>query len=134
MGNALTINTQRCIASLDIPTLNGVAADPNCGYLKYTDKTKNVELKGVAAHPQGFATWSFGIIKGVNSFYGQSGALFPATSFALDYLQTVNNMLGGCPTVAAFAEWLYVYSTVINGVGRQGQYDASASVAFCLAP
>ena len=134
MGNALTINNQMCVCSLDIPTLNGVAADPNCGYLKYTDKTKNVELKGVAAHPQGFATWSFGIIKGVNSFYGQSGALFPATSFALDYLQTVNNMLGGCPTVAAFAEWFYVYSTVINGVGRQSQYDASASVAFCLAP
>jgi len=134
MGNALMVNNQMCVATLDVPTLNGVAADPGCGYLKYADKTRNVELKGLAAHPQGFATWSFGVIKGVNSFYGQSGALFPVTSFSLDYLQTVNNMLGSCPIVAAFAESLYVASTVINGVGRQSQYDASASVAFCLAP
>lgn len=85
-------------------------------------------------HPQGFATWSFGIIKGVNSFNSQSGALFPATSFPIDYKQTVALMQGGCPTVASFSESLYVASTVINGMGRQSQYGAYVSVAFCLAP
>jgi hypothetical protein len=62
------------------------------------------------------------------------GALFPATSFAFDFVNPVTFFLGSCPKVAAFAEYLYVATTVINGVGRQSQYDASASVAFCLAP
>mgnify|MGYP000104589111 CR=1 FL=1 len=134
MGNALLVNNQSCVALLNIPMLDGLPADPNCGYLKYVDKAKNVTLHWIASHPQGFATYSFGIIKGVNSFDSMSGSVFPATSFSFNYVKKVSEFLGTCPTVAAFAESLYVATTVINGVGRQSQYDASASIAFCLAP
>ena len=41
--------------------------------------------------------------------------------------------MGPC-TVAGFAEYLYVAATANNGWGRQSQYDASAAVAFVLAP
>ncbi|MEO5683548.1 MAG: hypothetical protein ABIQ88_12945 [Chitinophagaceae bacterium] len=132
MGNALLINNQTCIAAMDMPELDGNPADPNCGYLKYTDPTHNVTLHWMASHPQGFATYSFGIIKGANGLDSMSGSLFPATSFVFDYVKTVAFILGTCPGVAAFAESLYVATTVINGVGRQSQYDASRSVAFCL--
>jgi hypothetical protein len=41
--------------------------------------------------------------------------------------------MGGC-TVAGFAEYVYVAATINNGWGRQGQYEASAAIAFVLAP
>lgn len=134
MGNALFINNQQCVASIDMPMLDSNHADPNCGYLKYTDPTHAVSLHWIASQPMGFATYSFGIIKGANGFYNLSGALFPATSFSNTYTNTVTAMLGKCPGVAAFAETLHVYSTIINGLSRQSQYDAAQSVAFCLAP
>ncbi|MBC9912324.1 hypothetical protein [Chitinophaga varians] len=134
MSNALLVNNDQCIASMDIPLLNITPADPNCGYLKYTNTADIVKLHWTASHPQGFATWSFGIIKGAHGYFGTSGALFPATFHTETFTKSVADMLGACPGVAAFAESLYVASTVINGVGRQSQYDASASIAFCLAP
>ena len=135
MGNTLLINNESCSALLDMPLLDLNHADPNCGYLKYTDPTHNVTLHWMVSHPKGFATWSFSIVKGANGFDYMSGALVPpASSFAFDYNKTVANFLGTCPKVAAFAESLYVATTVINGVGRQSQYDASATIAFCLAP
>ncbi len=133
MGNALFINNQSCVASMDMPMLDGNHADPNCGYLKYTDPTHAVTAHWVASHPMGFGTYSFNIIKGAYGFFNLQGALFPATSFAYTYSNTVAGMLGTCPGVAAFAESLYVASTIIDGVGRQSQYDAQQSVAFCLA-
>jgi hypothetical protein len=135
MGNPLFINNQQCVASIDMPMLGLNSADPNCGYLKYTATTQQVSLQWVATHPMGFATYSYGIIKGANGFYSLQGALVPPTpSFNGSYANTVAAMLGTCPGVAAFAESLYVATTVINGIGRQSQYDASQSVAFCLAP
>jgi len=134
MGNALMVNNENCVAALDIPTLDGIAANPDCGYLKYSATTGQVKLHWVASHPKGFATYSFGVIKGVNGVFSTSGSLFPATSFTFDYIKTVAEMLGTCPGVAAFYESLGVYTTVINGVGRQSQYDAGAGIAFCLAP
>jgi hypothetical protein len=132
-SNPLLINNQACIASMDLPTIDGNPADPNCGYLKYTDPNNVVALHWVASHPQGFGTYSFAIIKGANGFYSESGGIEPATSHVGNYTKSVSDMLGACPGVAAFSESLYVYSTVINGVGRQSQYDASAWIAFCLA-
>lgn len=134
MSNTLLINNEKCVASLDMPMLGINHADPDCGYLKYINTTDNVTLHWSASHPKGFATWSFSIIKGAHGLDAQSGALFPATVVVNDYVKPVSFFLGTCPKVAAFAEYLYVATTVINGVGRQSQYDASAAIAFCLAP
>lgn len=134
MGNNLFIDNQQCVASLDMPLLDGNHATTDCGYLKYTDKTHPVSLHWVASHPMGFATYGFSIIKGANGFDSVSGSLLPATFVDYTYVKPVSVMLGSCPGVAAFAESLAVYSTVINGVGRQSQYDAYKSIAFCLAP
>jgi hypothetical protein len=45
----------------------------------------------------------------------------------------VAHLLGSC-NVAGFAEYVYVWATINNGWWRQGQYDASAAIAFVLAP
>lgn len=129
----LHIDNNQCVASMDMPVLDGTSAQPQCGYLKYTDKTHLVTLHYMASHPMGFANYSFSIIKGAFGHYSVGGPLVP-NPFIQNYTESVNSLLGTCPTVAAFAESLYVATTVINGVGRQSQYDASASLAFCLAP
>ena len=41
--------------------------------------------------------------------------------------------MGAC-NVGGFAEYVYVAATMNNGWGRQSQYDASAAIAFVLAP
>ena len=94
------------------------------------DKTHDVTLKYTASHPNGFGTYSYSITKGAYNLDTQSGIVSPVP---FEYKKKVKDLLGTC-TVAAFAEYLYVATTVINGVGRQSQYDASAIVAFCLAP
>jgi hypothetical protein len=132
-SSALLINNHQCIASLDLPTLDGNPADPNCGYLKYVNTASIVRIHWVASHPQGFATYAFLIIKGANSYFGETGAIAPDTSKVGNFAKSVADMLGTCPGVAAFADSLGVYSTVINGIGRQSQYDAYAHMAFCLA-
>jgi hypothetical protein len=134
MGNALLINNQGCVALMDMPALDGHAIDANCGYLKYNDPSHLISLHWAASQPMGFATYSYSIVKGAYGFDGLSGALYPATLFDYTYSKTVAAMLGTCPGVAAFYESLYVASTIINGVSRQSQYDASQGVAFCLAP
>ncbi len=131
--NALMINNEQCIASLDLPTLDGNPADPNCGYLKYVNTAGIVRIHWVASHPRGFGTYGFTIIKGAHGYFGESGAIAPGTSKVGDFAKSVADMLGTCPGVAAFADGLAVYTTVINGIGRQSQYDASAHMAFCLA-
>jgi hypothetical protein len=132
-SHKLCIDNNQCVASLDMPVLDNNNATPQCGYLKYSDKTHNVTLHYSAYHPKGFGNFSFSIIKGAYGHYSASGPLNPNPK-VVDYQESVASLLGTCPTVAAFAESIYVATTVINGVGRQSQYDASATVAFCLAP
>jgi hypothetical protein len=137
-SNALHISNEKCVASLDMPTIEIApgtvnSADPACGYLKYTAGTNKVNLRWLASHPQGFATYSFGVIKGANGFHSEGGEIAPATVKVSTFTKTVTDMLGTCPGVAAFAESLSVNTIVINGISLKNQYDAIKTIAFCLA-
>jgi hypothetical protein len=131
-SDAVTIHVDnsQCTAGLATPTLDGHAADPGCGLLHYTNaNSMPVSMPLTASHPNGFATYSFQVVKGVNQIIGVGGpvpALSPVTSPA-------STMLGSC-TIAGFGEYLYVAATANNGWSRQSQYDASSAVAFVLAP
>jgi hypothetical protein len=131
-SNAVTIHVDnnQCAASLATPTLNGQAADPVCGLLRYTGANAlPVTMPLVGTHPNGFATYSFQVVKGVNQVIGVGGpvpAISPVTSPA-------SSMLGSC-TIAGFGEYLYVAASANNGWSRQSQYDASSALAFVLAP
>jgi hypothetical protein len=131
-SNSVTIyvDNQQCVAALATPTLNGNAADPNCGLLHYTGLTAlPVDMLLTATHPAGFATYSFQVVKGVNGIIGVGGPV-PAASPVTSPAAT---LLGTC-TIAAFGEYLYVAASANNGWSRQSQYDASAAIAFVLAP
>ena len=131
----ILVNNQSCSAALATPMLNGASADPTCGVLKYVAKNADmVTMAFTASHPANFATFSFLLIKGVNAIAlpppPSSGPVSAAVSPMGD---TVAHLLGTC-NVAGFGEWLYVWATANNGWSRQSQYDASAAVAFVLAP
>jgi hypothetical protein len=88
-----------------------------------------------ASHPNGFATFSFSLVKGANvvtlpAMPPTSGPVSAAQSPISDPLAT---LFGNC-TTAAFGEYLYVAATANNGWGRQSQYDRSAAFAFALTP
>ena len=125
----IRVDNQRCVAVLPMPTCNGAVADVNCGMLHYGTTTALVEMPVVATHPAGFATYSLEVVKGGNGLIGINGPV-PAASPVTSPSST---LLGKC-TIAAFGEYLYVYASANNGWWRQSQYDASAAIAYALAP
>ena len=88
-----------------------------------------------ASHPANFATFSFSLVKGVNPLALRAAppTSGPVSSAVSRFSATVANLMGACNS-AGFAERLYVAATMNNGWHRQSQYDASATIAFVLAP
>ena len=90
-----------------------------------------------ASHPNNFATFNLVLVKAINQVTLPPLPILGAPVSAAPGLspvnETVSNLLGTC-NIAAFAEELYVFAQANNGWGRQSQYDASALIAFCLAP
>lgn len=139
---SIIVNNQSCTATLTTPVLSGVSADPLCGLLHYgTNKTLPVTMAFTASQPAGYATFSFSLVKGVNGVTltpppPTGGPVITAVSPFSGIVSTLlSNPAPNPPcTIAGFAEELYVAATINNGWGRQSQYDASASLAFVLAP
>jgi len=127
----ILVDNQRCVAALGTPTLKGSGAN-QCGVLKYTAKNNDlVIMPYVASHPKGFGTFEFELIKGVSLAIPVISG--PVSAAASPVTATVATLLGSCD-VAGYAELLYVWATANSGWSRQSQYDASAAIAFVLAP
>ena len=132
----IRVDNSQCTAGVSTPSVHGTSADPTCGLLHYgTKNTDLVTMPFTVGHPNGFATFSFSLIKGVNSVPlpaspPTSGPVSTAVSPITDSIQ---DLMGKCD-VAGFGEYVYVAASATNGWGRQSQYDASAAVAFVLAP
>ena len=90
---------------------------PDCGLLHYVTKnTDPVSMPFSVGHPNGFATFSFTLIKGVNAVAlpaapPTSGPVSVAVS---PITQTIQNLMGKCD-VAGFGEWVYVAASATNG-------------------
>lgn len=126
---SLRFENSPCAASLGLPHINGVFANP-CGVLNYTTPTNVVTMVFTASQPHNFATYSFELERGVTALTPPSqGGPVPGT---VTQAPTVAQLIGAC-TIAGYAEYLYVAASAINGEARQSQYDASASQAFVLA-
>jgi hypothetical protein len=129
----LHVDNNTCAAAIAAPTLGGIAADDGCGVLEYTSAASSVTIAYTASHPKGFATYGFGLTRGINPVTPPSvGPGIPATG-TVSTSHPVSALLGGC-TVAGFAENLYVAAMATDGWSRQSAYDASAVRAFVLAP
>jgi hypothetical protein len=136
------VDNNSCTAVLTAATFNGNPATA-CGYLSYTTATQNenVEIPFLAAQPEGRATYSVSLYRGVTPI---TGALSGTTSGAVtsawaDLSATAQGLLTYQPntppcTTAAFAAYLYVAATAQTGWWRCSELDASAAEAFMLVP
>jgi hypothetical protein len=85
-----------------------------------------------ASHPNGFATYSFTLYRGVNPLTPPSTS-GPVNGGSFSTTQTTTYLLGGC-TVAGYSENVYVAASATDGWYRLSGYDAQAVRAFVLAP
>lgn len=128
----LHIDNNVCDASIAAPLLNGSVAADDCGVLNYLD-SDTVTMLYTASHPNGFATYSFAVVRGVSPIVASaSGNANTGAPFSIT--DSVNNLRSpDCP-VAGFSENLYVAAMATNGWERLSGYDDSAVRAFVLAP
>lgn len=135
----IRVDNNYCGATIAAPLLHGTGADPTCGLLHYGVKNADpVSMAFTATHPNGFATFAWELIKGVNLVTLPPSPPPPPTSGPVSAVVSpitvpADYLLGSC-NIAAFAEYVYVYASANNGWSRQSQYDASAAIAFVLAP
>lgn len=132
----IVVDNSSCTATIQTPSVHGATADPHCGLLHYVTKNADlVTMPFTATHPHGFATFSFSLIKGVNAVALPAAppTSGPVSAVSSPIQATVQDLMGNCD-VAGFAEYVYVAASANSGWGRQSQYDASAAIAFVLAP
>lgn len=138
----LHFDNNACTANVQPPTLDMVAASPDCGILEWDDLNGLVRVNYTPYHRNGHATYSFNVMRGVSwlslaaaapsDALGVSG-LVPSGGATYTNTQTVARLLGGCPA-AGFAAELYVDSLATDGTGSELGYDARALIAFALTP
>lgn len=149
---SLHIDNNGCTAVIDAPHIGATAVADACGFLRYDlASAANVTIAFHAKHPNNFATFSFGIVRGatyVNAAAASGEVAAPTAggsagppvvppytgdgigNFTKDFARAA--LLDTCVN-AAFSENLYVAGKATNGWGRIG-YDASYVRAFALAP
>ena len=133
------VDNNPCRGVLAAPKVGPNIADA-CGILRYTLPTDTVTMGFTASHPNNFADFSFGLIRGHNNppppvIAGATSGQVSAATNPGTITGTVAGLLGPCAAggMAAFAESLYVAARANNGWSRQSQYDASDLQAFTLA-
>lgn len=128
----LHVDNNECVGMIDPPVVAGSVSADMCGLLRYGAGGDAVTLGYTASHPNGFATYSFNVQKGVTPVLSQGGAVGapPGTHVAAT---TVGTLLGGC-TIAGFAETLAVAAMATDGWSRLSGYDDHKVRAFALAP
>jgi hypothetical protein len=149
------VDNNSVTADIPQPSVNGVGADPNCGFLFYdpTDPADDVLIRFHADHRNDRAVFRFTVVRGSNVLPNATtppagstpdyvevasavAPLSPAPGYALSagyYERTFepSELVGPCVN-AAFAESLSVYGKATNGWWRIG-YDAYRLIAFALA-
>lgn len=128
----LHVDNNVCSASIAAPVLNGAIASDDCGVLTYASLSDTVAISWSATHPNGFATYTFNVVRGVTNVFSRPLAGAPALGPASE-TPTVGSLLGPC-SIAGFAETLYVAATATDGWRRLNEYDHSAIRAFVLKP
>lgn len=138
----LHVDNNVCGAEIDPPTLDMVAASPDCGILEWDDLNGLARVAYTPYHRNGHAVYSFNVMRGVSwlalpaaapsDALGVSG-MVPPGGATYTNTQTVGRLLGGCPA-AGFAAELYVDSLATDGTGAELGYDARSLIAFALTP
>jgi len=131
----IRIDNNTCTATVGPVQVHGTLSDA-CGLLHYVTKNADpVSMPFSVGHPNGFATFSFTLIKGATpvTLPAVPPTSGPVSAAVSPITATIAALMGPC-NIAGFAEWVYAYASATNGWSRQSQLDASAALAFVLAP
>lgn len=140
------VDNNRPAAHIPQPSIDGVAASDDCGFLRY-HADDQVRVEFTASHPNDRAVFRFGIKRGSNGLSAASTtapyvevASASAPTGTAPYVKSAGvyrrdfapaDLVGSCVN-AAFAASLGVYGKATNGHHRLG-LDASDLIAFALA-
>lgn len=143
------VNNDGCTAIIDNVTVintDGTTTDSDteCGFASYTDKaTSKVEFSFEASHPENFAVFGFGVIRGNGNpcpdadtsgmVIGNSSNGYVLSGGKYSKEVAVAGLLGNCDQ-AAFSENLHVYALATNGSRRLHEYDNGKVAAFAIEP
>lgn len=143
------INNDSCNAVIDnITVLNSdgstTDSDTECGFAPYTDKaTSKVAFSFEASHPENFAVFGFGVIRGNGNpcpdantggmVIGSSSNGYVLSGGKYSKEVAASGLLGNCDQ-AAFSENLHVYALATNGSRRLQEYDDGDVAAFAIEP
>lgn len=127
----LYVDNSPCEAAIGLPRLDGVFAN-NCGVMAYHETSANVDVPYTALHPNGFASYSFGIHRGITLLQEleRSGVASGNYVASMAYTEMLSE---DCP-MAGFSAHLHVRAWATDGYGRLSGYDRNAHVGFALAP
>jgi len=143
------VDNSRCNAGIAAPLLSSGSAVDDCGFLRYTPGSA-LTLAFDALHPQGHATFGFGVVRGALGVpaAGAGGEVWAASSGAyssggngsFSNAFAVSTLMGPLPPAhpgtcdnAAFAASLQVYAKATDGNSRISLYDDGDLRAFALA-
>ncbi len=140
------VDNNRVSANLPQPSIGGVAASDDCGFLRY-EPGDLVHIRYLATHPNDHAVFRFNIVRGSHKLnsastlapYVETAAASAPTTTAPyskvgSYYRrnfTPVELVGTCVD-AAFAASLHIFGKATNGRHRLG-IDTSRLIAFALA-
>lgn len=140
----MRIDNDACYADIHNALVDGSATGSECGFGQYANRnTSQVTLMFEASHPQNFAAYDFSLTKGnsnnvatadATGYVTQASNGYSVGSNVFSKAISVNEILGSCPTEAAYAETLYLYATHTNGNRRLYEYDRQDTGAFAIKP
>jgi len=125
----LHVDNNVCEADISLPNVNGINAN-DCGVINYNDLSANVNINYSALHPNGFADYSFTLVRGTTNLntLTQSGA---ATGNFISSNLVSNLLSEDCP-MAGFSAHLHVNARATDGFGEINAYDAGDHIGFAL--
>lgn len=145
----LHVDNNPCTAEVLATTGVGLSVDVDCGFIEYAPGA-TATLSFVADHPNGFATFSFNVTRGLNGPVTVADSSGKVGDSPLDGYQLVSTsphtyqktiavssslptatLLGSCPS-AAFSEVIDVDALATDGWSTLHEYDDRDSAAFAL--
>jgi hypothetical protein len=95
--------------------------------------SSKVSLPFSVSHPNGFATFSLSLIKGVNAVTLPTAAPTsgPMSASVSAIAASVTDLMGTCD-IAGFGEWIYVAATATNGWGDRASTTPLRRSPSCL--
>lgn len=127
----LHIDNNECTAEVQNAIVGGGGAN-ECGVFTYDDRSDIATFPFTALHPNGFASYSLTVKRGVTPVMSQGGQATPPGNFSAS--ASVDSLLPGGCDIGGFSVHLHVNAWATNGWGDINSYDDGDHGGFALAP